>query len=102
MHGESHEVPCMMATRSALPRDISSLRQMIVEREASLAERERIIAEKEMQLAERDRLIAVRDAELYAKTLQIEHLKAQLAVLRRHALAAPPRSLIARSSSSNS
>jgi transposase len=56
---------------------------MIVEREASLAEREQIIAEKEMQLAERDRLIAVRDAELYAKTLQIEHLKAQLAVLRR-------------------
>jgi len=48
-----------------------------------LAERERIIAEKETQLAERDRLIAVRDAELYAKTLQIEHLKAQLAVLRR-------------------
>src|SRR5215472_3466241 len=29
------------------------------------------------------RVIAVRDAELYAKTLQIEHLKAQLAVLRR-------------------
>jgi transposase len=56
---------------------------MIVEREASLVERERIIAEKEMQLAERDRLIAVRDAELYAKTLQIEHLKAQLALLRR-------------------
>jgi transposase len=56
---------------------------MIVEREASLVERERIIAEKEMLLAERDRLIAVRDAELYAKTLQIEHLKAQLAVLRR-------------------
>ena len=73
----------MIAPRSALPRDIGSLRQMIVEREASLAERERIIAEKETQLAERDRLIAVRDAELYAKTLQIEHLKAQLAVLRR-------------------
>jgi chromosome segregation ATPase len=48
-----------------------------------LIERERIIAEKETQLAERDRVIAVRDAELYAKTLQIEHLKAQLAVLRR-------------------
>src|SRR6266700_3652142 len=28
-------------------------------------------------------LNAMRDAELYAKTLQIEHLKAQLAVLRR-------------------
>lgn len=65
-----------MATLPALPRDVSALRQMI-------AERERIIAEKETQLAERDRLIAVRDAELYAKTLQIEHLKAQLAVLRR-------------------
>jgi transposase len=73
----------MMAARSIFPRNISSLRQMIVEREASLAERERVIAEKEAQLAERDRLIAVRDAELYAKTLQIEHLKAQLAVLRR-------------------
>jgi hypothetical protein len=32
-HGESHEVPRIMAPRSALPRDISSLRQMIVERE---------------------------------------------------------------------
>jgi transposase len=72
-----------MATFPALPRDVSALRQMIAEREALLAERERIIAEKETQLAERDRLIAVRDAELYAKTLQIEHLKAQLAVLRR-------------------
>jgi transposase len=28
-------------------------------------------------------LIAVRDAELYAKSLQIEHLKAQLAKFRR-------------------
>jgi transposase len=72
-----------MATLPALPRDVSALRQMIAEREALLAERERIIAEKETQLAERDRLIAVRDAELYAKTLQIEHLKAQLAMLRR-------------------
>src|SRR5208337_4945933 len=51
--------------------------------EALLIERERIIAEKEALLIERDRVIAVRDAELYAKTLQIEHLKAQLAVLRR-------------------
>jgi transposase len=73
----------MTAPFTTLPRDIGSLRQMIVEREASLVERARIIAEKEMQLAERDRLIAVRDAELYAKTLQIEHLKAQLSVLRR-------------------
>ena len=56
---------------------------MLAEKEALLEERERIIADKETQLAERDRVIAVRDAELYAKTLQIEHLKAQLAVLRR-------------------
>jgi transposase len=56
---------------------------MLGEKEALLIERERVIAEKETQLAERDRVIAVRDAELYAKTLQIEHLKAQLAVLRR-------------------
>jgi chromosome segregation ATPase len=75
VRGESHE-ELGMATLPALPHDVSALRQMI-------AERERIIAEKETQLAECDRLIAVRDAELYAKTLQIEHLKAQLAVLRR-------------------
>ena len=56
---------------------------MIVEKEALLSQREQLIAEKEALLAERDRLIAVRDAELYSKTLQIEHLKAQLAVLRR-------------------
>ena len=55
---------------------------MLSEKEVLLIERERIIAEKETQLAERDRVIAVRDAELYAKTLQIEQLKAQLAVLR--------------------
>ena len=37
-------------------------------------------------------VIALRDAELNAKTLQIEHLKAQLAVLRRtseHRLPSP-------------
>jgi len=73
----------MTLNRSALPRDAGSLRRMLVAREALLVERERVIAEKETQLAERDRVIAVRDAELYAKTLQIEHLKAQLAVLRR-------------------
>src|SRR6202030_686262 len=73
----------MISTRSALPRDARSLRRMLGEKEVLLIERERIIAEKETQLAERDRVIAVRDAELYAKTLQIEHLKAQLAVLRR-------------------
>src|SRR2546423_8599925 len=73
----------MQSSLSALPRDVRSLRRMIVEKEALLSEREQIIVEKEAQLAERDRLVAVRDAELYAKTLQIEHLKAQLAVLRR-------------------
>src|ERR1700736_303158 len=73
----------MSSSPSALPDDVRSLRKMIVEKEALLSERERIIAQKESQLAERDRLIAVRDAELYAKSLQIERLKAQLAVLRR-------------------
>jgi transposase len=74
----------MTINPSALPRDVRSLRRMIIEKEALLSERAQTIAEKETQLAERDRVIAVRDAELYAKTLQIEHLKAQLAVLRRH------------------
>src|SRR5258707_2227118 len=73
----------MTSKRSTSPRNAGSLQRMLAEKEALLSERERIIAEKEAQLAERDRLIAVRDAELYAKTLQIEHLKAQLAVLRR-------------------
>src|SRR5688572_924082 len=76
-------MPRMAPNHSALPRDVRSLRKMIVEKEALLSERERIIAEKETQLAERDHLIAVRDAERYAKSLQIENLKAQLAVLRR-------------------
>lgn len=73
----------MTLNPSALPRDVRSLRRMIVEKQALLSEREQVIIQKETQLAERDRLIAVRDAELYSKTLQIEHLKAQLAVLRR-------------------
>src|SRR5271166_3775878 len=73
----------MISDRSALPRDTRTLRRMLGEKEALLIERERVIAEKETQLAERDRVIAVRDAELYAKTLQIEHLKAQLALLKR-------------------
>ena len=72
-----------MTSDSELPPDISSLRRMILEKEALLRERAQIISEKDAQLAARDRLIAVRDAELYSKTLQIEHLKAQLAVLRR-------------------
>src|ERR1700693_1864383 len=80
---ESILVVRMISNRSALPRDTGTLRRMLGEKEVLLIERERIIAEKETQLAERDRVIAVRDAELYAKTLQIEHLKAQLAVLRR-------------------
>lgn len=73
----------MTSKRFTPPRNAGSLQRMLAEKEALLSERERIIAEKETQLAERDRLLAVRDAELYAKTLQIEHLKAQLAVLRR-------------------
>ena len=56
---------------------------MLAEKDALLAEREHSIAEKIALIDDRDRLIAVRDAELYAKTLQIEHLKAQLTVLRR-------------------
>jgi len=63
---------------------------MLAEKDASLAERaqllaekEALLAEKEALLADRDRAIAVRDAELYAKSLHIEHLKAQLAVLKR-------------------
>jgi transposase len=66
----------MMMKPSALPRDIGSLRRMVIEKET-------LLAEKEAQLAERDRAIAVRDAELYAKALAIENLKAQLAKLRR-------------------
>src|SRR5215468_5805188 len=66
----------MISKPSALPRDVRSLRRMVIEKETLLAERE-------VQLAERDRVIAVRDAELYAKTLQIENLRAQLAKLRR-------------------
>ena len=63
---------------------------MLAETTAALGEREQLLAELDARLAEksrlideRDRVIALRDAELYAKTLQIEHLKAQLAVLRR-------------------
>jgi transposase len=73
----------MVLKPSALPRDVRSLRRMVIDKEALLGERERIIAEKEAALAERDRVIAIRDAELYAKTLQIENLRAQLAKLRR-------------------
>jgi transposase len=59
----------MVQVNSDLPDDIAVLRRML--------------AEKEALLADRDRTIVVRDAELHAKTLQIEHLKAQLAVLKR-------------------
>ena len=82
-HANQTLVLRMLRNPSALPRDVASLRRMIVEKEALLGQRDQIIAEREAQLVERDRLIAVRDAELYSKTLQIEHLKAQLAVLRR-------------------
>jgi transposase len=73
----------MHTMRSNNSRKVELLRQQLAERDATIAERERVIAEKEEQLNERERIIAVRDAELYAKTLQIENLKAQLAVLRR-------------------
>src|SRR5271167_4861569 len=73
----------MTTNRSELPRDARSLRRMVAEKDALLAEHARLIAEKEALLVERERLIAVRDAELYAKTVQIEHLKTQLAALRR-------------------
>jgi transposase len=73
----------MHAMRSNNSKKVELLRQQLAARDAAIAERERIIAEKEEQLNERERVIAVRDAELYAKTLQIENLKAQLAVLRR-------------------
>src|SRR6266550_3972396 len=73
----------MARARSNLSDNVASLKRMLAEKEALLAEREHTIAEKSALIDDRDRLIAVRDAELYAKTLQIEHLKAQLAVLRR-------------------
>src|SRR4029079_15089849 len=83
----------MARARSNPSHNVASLKR-------ALAEKEALLAEKEALLIERDRMIAVRDAELYAKTLQIEHLKAQLAVLRRaRGSAAPPRSSTARSSS---
>ena len=42
-----------------------------------------VAAALQAALAEKDQALAARDAELYAKTLHIEKLKAQLAVLRR-------------------
>jgi hypothetical protein len=66
----------MARARSNLSDNIASLK-------LALAEKEALLAEQQALLIERDRVIAARDAELYAKTLQIEHLKAQLAVLRR-------------------
>ena len=69
--------------QSAIPDIIRAIQAMLAEKDAAIAERQRIIADKEALLTERERVIAVRDAELYAKTLQIEHLKMQLARLRR-------------------
>ena len=66
----------MSRARSYQPDTVASLKR-------KLAEKDALLAEKEALLIERERVIAVRDAELYAKTLQIEHIKAQLAVLRR-------------------
>jgi transposase len=59
---------------------------MVVDRSDHLDEvamLRQLLAEKDALLTERDRVIAVRDAELYAKTLQVEHLKAQLILLKR-------------------
>jgi transposase len=81
--GESDAVQLMQLDKSEAAHEVRTLQQMLAEKDAAIAERERIIADKEALLADRDRVIAVRDAELYAKTLQIEHLKMQLAVLRR-------------------
>jgi len=66
----------MSRARSNHSDTIASLKRILAEKEA-------LLAEKEALLLERERVIAVRDAELYAKTLQIERMKAQLAVLRR-------------------
>jgi transposase len=66
----------MSRARSNQPDTVASLKRMLAAKEALLAQNEAL-------LLERERVIAVRDAELYAKTLQIEHMKAQLAVLRR-------------------
>ena len=73
----------MQMKQSEAPRDANELQQLLADKEALVAECQRLIAENEALATERDRLVAVRDAELYAKTLQIEHLKFQLAVLRR-------------------
>ncbi len=59
-----------------LPREVAELQRMLADTQARLAEANK-------RLDEKDRIIALRDAELYAKTLQIEHLKARLARLRR-------------------
>jgi transposase len=73
----------MSATPSHLPRDPKTLRAMLAGAQAEMAAKEALLAEREKQLVERERLLAIRDAELYAKTLLIEKLKIQLAILRR-------------------
>src|SRR3954467_2559770 len=66
----------MSRARSHQPDTVASLKRRLAEKDA-------LLAEKEALLMERERASAVRAAQLYAKTLQIEHIKAQLAVLRR-------------------
>ena len=68
-----------------LPDDPTALRSFAVDLQA--------------ELARKDIEIAANAAEIHAKTLHIEKLKMQLAVLRRAASAAPPRSSTTRSSS---
>src|ERR1700739_4212830 len=65
-----------MGNGSDLPQDIVELQRMLADTQAQLAGASK-------RLDEQQRIIALRDAELYAKTLQIEHLKARLARLRR-------------------
>ena len=59
----------MSLASARLPSDPDALRTLAVALQA--------------ELAARDLAIAVRDAEIHAKTLHIEKLKAQLAILRR-------------------
>ncbi len=61
----------------------------------------RFAADLQAELARKDLEITARDAEIHAKTLHIEKLKMQLAMLRRARSAAPPRSSTTRSSNWN-
>ncbi|KAB0265081.1 IS66 family transposase zinc-finger binding domain-containing protein, partial [Microvirga brassicacearum] len=66
----------MSLAQTPLPSDPAALRALAASLQSELTNVVGIVAEK-------DREIAARDAELYAKTLHVEKLKAQLAALRR-------------------